>query len=106
MAISDSAGSCFHGVLLIDAIPQLEAMAKDTEGAVVMAAAKSLIKLGDEKGYEAYYAVLTGQRKSGDSLIGGEEKELSHLHGGSGGDPSVLVAEEGGKLTLLRGKTR
>jgi HEAT repeat protein len=61
------------------AIPNLLAMAKDTEGAVVLAAARSLIKLGDEKGYEAYYAVLTGQRKSGDSLIGGEEKELSHL---------------------------
>lgn len=62
------------------AIPQLEAVAKsDTEGAVVMAAAKSLIQLGDEKGYEVYYAVLTGQRKSGESLIGGQEKELNSL---------------------------
>jgi len=61
------------------AIPQLLAMKKDPEGAVVMAAARSLIELGDEKGYEAYYAILTGQRKSGDSLIGGEEKELNQL---------------------------
>jgi len=61
-------------------IPRLEAAAKsDTEGAVVMAAAKSLIQLGDEKGYEVYYAVLTGQRKSGESLIGGQEKELDQL---------------------------
>ena len=60
-------------------IPQLLAMKKDPEGAVVMAAAKALIELGDEQGYEAYYALLTGQRKSGDSLIGGEEKELDQL---------------------------
>jgi HEAT repeat protein len=62
------------------AIPQLTAAAKnDPEGAVVMAAAKSLIQLGDEKGYEVYYAILTGQRKSGESLVGGEEKELNQL---------------------------
>jgi len=61
------------------AIPKLEAMAKDPDGAVVLAAAKSMIELGDEKGYEVYYAVLTGQRKSGQSLIGGEEQELNHL---------------------------
>lgn len=61
-------------------IPQLTATAKsDKEGAVVMAAARSLIQLGDEKGYEVYYAVLTGQRKSGESLIGGQEKELNQL---------------------------
>jgi HEAT repeat protein len=60
-------------------IPQLDAALKDTEGAVVMAAAKSMIQLGDEKGYSIYYAVLTGQRKSGESLIGGEEKELDQL---------------------------
>ena len=37
-------------------IPQLEAALKDKEGAVVMAAGKSLIQLGDEKGYSVYYA--------------------------------------------------
>jgi HEAT repeat protein len=60
-------------------IPALEAALKDKEGAVVMAAAKSLIQLGNEKGYSVYYAVLTGQRKSGENLIGGEEKELDQL---------------------------
>jgi hypothetical protein len=53
----------------------------DSEGAVVMAAAKSLIQLGEDKGYEVYYAVLTGQRKSGESLIGSQEKELHQLLG-------------------------
>jgi HEAT repeat protein len=62
------------------AIPQLTAAAKgDTEGAVVMAAAKSLIQLGDEKGYTVYYAILTGQRKSGAGLIGSQEKQLDDL---------------------------
>src|SRR5439155_4308329 len=62
------------------AIPVLEATAKgDTEGAVVMAVAKALIQLGDEKGYSVYYAVLTGQRKSGEGLVGGEEKQLNDL---------------------------
>jgi HEAT repeat protein len=62
------------------AIPQLTATAKsDPEGAVVMAAAKSLIQLGDEKGYEVFYAVVTGTRKSGGSLVADQKKELDHL---------------------------
>lgn len=61
-------------------IPSLTAVAKsDKEGAVVMAAAKSLIQLGDEKGYSVYYAVLTGQRKSGEGLIGSQEEQLDDL---------------------------
>jgi len=35
--------------------------------------------LGDEQGYLVYYALLTGERKSGESLIGGQEKELNQL---------------------------
>ncbi len=62
------------------AIPALVASAKsDKEGAVVMAAARALIQLGDERGYSVYYAVLTGQRKTGESLVGGEEKQLNDL---------------------------
>lgn len=62
------------------ALPALEATAKtDPEGAVVMAAAKALITLGNERGYEVYYAVLTGARKSGEGLIGSQEKELDSL---------------------------
>ncbi|MFZ0515856.1 MAG: HEAT repeat domain-containing protein [Acidobacteriaceae bacterium] len=62
------------------AIPSLLATAKgDTEGAVVMAAAKSLIALGDERGYAVYYAILTGQRKSGAGLIGSQENQLHDL---------------------------
>jgi HEAT repeat protein len=61
-------------------VPALVAIAKsDKEGSVVLAAAKALIQLGDERGYSVYYAVLTGQRKTGESLVGGEEKQLNDL---------------------------
>lgn len=62
------------------AIPALLATANgDTEGSVVMAAAKSLIKLGDEQGYAVYYAIVTGKRKSGQGLIGSQEEQLHEL---------------------------
>ena len=62
------------------AVPALVAAAKsDKEGAVLMAAAKALLELGEEKGYSVYYAVLTGQRKTGESLVGDEEKQLNDL---------------------------
>lgn len=62
------------------AVPKLRAVVKsDSEGAVVLAAAKALIQLGDPKGYEVFYAVITGSRKSGESLVGSQEKELTQL---------------------------
>ena len=62
------------------AIPLLIAAAKsEKEGAVVMAEAKALIQLGDEKGYDVYYAVLTGERKSGEGLIGSQEEEMKKM---------------------------
>jgi HEAT repeat protein len=62
------------------AIPLLVAAAKaEKEGAVMMAEAKALIQLEDERGYEVFYAVLTGQRKSGQGLIGGQEEEMKQL---------------------------
>jgi len=48
--------------------------AKDT--AVVFAAANALYNLGDARAYEVYYAVLTGERKSGESLVDSQMKML------------------------------
>jgi len=62
-----------------NSIPKLLAVRKDSDGSVVMAAATALVQLGNEKGYGLYYAVLTGQYKSGESLVGGEEKELNQI---------------------------
>ena len=54
---------------------------KDT--GVVFAAANGLYALGDPRAYDVYYAVLTGERKSGDSLVDSQMKMLK--------DPKALA---------------
>jgi HEAT repeat protein len=58
------------------AIPQLMGMMTDKEPAVILAAAHSLIALGDNRGYNAFYAVLTGQTKTGTSITDQQKKTL------------------------------
>lgn len=58
------------------AIPQLMATISDKEPAVILAAARSLITLGDNRGYNAFYAVLTGETKTGTSLTDQQKKTL------------------------------
>jgi HEAT repeat protein len=53
-------------------IPRLVAALDDKEPEVVLAAAKSLISLHNERGYEVYYEVLTGQRRGGKNAIAQE----------------------------------
>jgi HEAT repeat protein len=62
---------------------QLKAAVRDPATAVVFSAANSLFLIGDPAAYEVYYAVLTGQRKSGDALI---ESQLKMLK-----DPKALT---------------
>lgn len=57
-------------------IPRLVAALDDKEPEVVLAAAKSLISLHNERGYEVYYEVLTGQRRGGKNAV---EQELGVL---------------------------
>ena len=45
------------------AIPQLRQLMGDKEIQVVLAAAHSLLLMKDERGYDVYFAVLTGKRK-------------------------------------------
>lgn len=59
-----------------EAIPKLKATLEDKEPAVVLAAAHALVELGDPSGYEVYYAILTGQRKSGRGLVAGQLESL------------------------------
>jgi len=60
------------------AIPKLEELARtDQEPSVVIASARSLVTLGDPFGYNVYYAVLTGEKKSGGSLLD-EQKKMLH----------------------------
>jgi hypothetical protein len=59
------------------AIPKLEDVAKtDEDPSVVLAAGHALVTLGDHLGYGVYYAVLTGERKSGKSLSEQQKKML------------------------------
>jgi len=50
---------------------------KETDAGVVIACAHALISLGDPLGYNVYYAVLTGERKSGGSLMDSQKKMLN-----------------------------
>ncbi len=59
------------------AIPRLMDLVNDKDAGVIMAAAHSLIALGDNRGYNVYYAILTGEKKSGTSLMDEQKKMLS-----------------------------
>jgi HEAT repeat protein len=59
------------------AIPRLYDMYNDKDVGVIMAAAHALIELGDNRGFGVYYAVLTGERKSGASLMDEQKKMLN-----------------------------
>jgi HEAT repeat protein len=59
------------------AAPKLVEMFNDKEPAVIMAAAHALIELGDNRGFNVYYAILTGEQKSGTSLMDEQKKMLN-----------------------------
>jgi HEAT repeat protein len=59
------------------AIPRLKAkLQSEKEASVVVSCAWSLVTLGDPQGYGVYYAVLTGERKSGGGLLDDQKKML------------------------------
>jgi HEAT repeat protein len=57
--------------------PQLLAAEHDSDVSVILTAAHALIQLGDERGYGVFYAVLTGEQKSGESLMEQQKKMLN-----------------------------
>ncbi len=60
------------------ALPALkEKLQTEKEPGVVIAGARALIALGDPLGYAVYYAVLTGEKKSGGGLLD-DQKEMLH----------------------------
>jgi HEAT repeat protein len=60
-----------------------ELLKKHEETEVVFSATTALFALGDPAAYEVYYAVLTGERKTGDALI---QSQLDRLK-----DPEALA---------------
>lgn len=59
------------------AIPLLKAAIQDKDVSVVLAAAHALHEMKDPAAYEVYYAVLTGEKKSGAGLVAEQKKMLS-----------------------------
>jgi HEAT repeat protein len=65
------------GMKAQDAAGRIFAVVKsDPDVGVVLAGARALIELGDERVFEIYYAVLTGQMKSGQSLMEQQQRML------------------------------
>jgi HEAT repeat protein len=59
-------------------IPKLLSALDDKEPAVVLAAAQSLIRLKNERGYDIYYEVLTGGRKASKSSVAKQIETLKN----------------------------
>jgi hypothetical protein len=74
----------------VSSVPLLEKLTADKDFSVVLAAAHALYVLKNPGGYEVYYALLTGQRKSGEGLIA---EQMQTLH-----DPAKMA-----KLGLEQG---
>jgi HEAT repeat protein len=60
-----------------NSIPALKEAIQDKDVGVILAATSSLRALGDPSCYLVYYAVLTGERKSGEGLVESQKKMLS-----------------------------
>ncbi len=58
-------------------VPKLKQALSDKEVSVALAAARALREMNDKSGYELYYAILTGERKSGEGLIA-EQTAILH----------------------------
>ena len=58
------------------AAPQLRKMFEDKDVTVILAAARALLDLGDKTGYNVYYAILTGETKTGTGLLDEQKKML------------------------------
>ncbi len=58
------------------AIPELHKMFQDKDVTVILASARALLDLGDKSGYNVYYAILTGETKTGKGLLDEQKKML------------------------------
>jgi HEAT repeat protein len=60
-----------------DTAGRLWEMRNDTDAGVIIAAAHALITLGDNRGFNVYYAILTGELKSDQGLLAEQQKMLN-----------------------------
>jgi HEAT repeat protein len=71
-----AAAAALGDIGIKSATTELHKMFKDTDVTVIMAAARALLSLGDDSGYQVYYAILTGESKTGASLLEEQKKML------------------------------
>ena len=71
-----SAASALGDMGAKSAIPNLRKMFEDKDVSVILAAARALLDLGDNTGYNVYYAILTGETKTGKGLLDEQKKML------------------------------
>lgn len=57
-------------------VPALRAALEDPEPSVALAAAQALAEFKDQRAYDVYYEVLTGERKTGKGLISSQKSLL------------------------------
>ncbi len=82
-AVRVAAAEALGQIALPASVPALKAMVKDKESEVVFSATSALYHLGDPSAFQVYYAVLTGQRKTGEPLL---ESQMDMLK-----DPDTLA---------------
>lgn len=73
-----AAATALGQIQVRSSIPALEKALSDKDASVVTAAAHSLVAFGDDDGYEIYYEILTGERKSGAGIIDQQLKVLQN----------------------------
>jgi HEAT repeat protein len=67
--VRSAAAEALGGIQYRASIPALEKTLDDSDPTVVLSAAHSLVLMKDDQGYEVYYEILTGERKSGKGLL-------------------------------------
>jgi HEAT repeat protein len=72
-----AAANALGGMHATATIPLLKAAVQDQDVTVVLAAAHALHEMKVPAAYEVYYAVLTGEKKSGTGLVEEQKKMLS-----------------------------
>jgi HEAT repeat protein len=82
-AVRAAAATAIGQIGLTTSAPALKEALRDNEADVVFAATAALLHLGDADAYRVYYAVLTGERKTGQPLLDSQLKMLK--------DPNALA---------------
>jgi HEAT repeat protein len=82
--IRTAAATALGEMKAVASIEKLKEVLSDTEPSVVLAAAHALVNMNDDSGYEIYYEILTGERKTNKGVIAEQTAAMK--------DPKKLAA--------------